>query len=32
GSFIYCSYDQLKNFKLILSKMGHVRLEELKNC
>ncbi|MFW2710877.1 fimbrial biogenesis protein FimT, partial [Acinetobacter baumannii] len=27
-----CSYDQLKNFKLILSKMGHVRLEELKNC
>ncbi|EOZ4513049.1 fimbrial biogenesis protein FimT, partial [Acinetobacter baumannii] len=23
---------QLKNFKLILSKMGHVRLEELKNC
>lgn len=32
GSFIYCSYDQLKNFKLVLSKMGHVRVEELKNC
>ncbi|MFI8144751.1 GspH/FimT family pseudopilin [Acinetobacter sp. ABJ_C5_2] len=32
GSFIYCSYDQLKNFKLVLSKMGHVRLEELQNC
>lgn len=32
GSFIYCSYDQLKNFKLILSKMGHVRLEESQNC
>jgi structural maintenance of chromosome 4 len=32
GSFIYCSYDQLKNFKLILSKMGHTRLEDLKNC
>ncbi|MDR2248327.1 GspH/FimT family pseudopilin [Acinetobacter sp.] len=32
GNFIYCSYNQLKNFKLILSKMGHVRLEELKNC
>lgn len=30
GSFIYCSYDQLKNFKLVLSKMGHVRVEELK--
>ncbi|HAV4996178.1 MULTISPECIES: GspH/FimT family pseudopilin [Acinetobacter] len=32
GSFMYCSYDQLKNFKLVLSKMGHVRVEELKNC
>ena len=30
GSFMYCSYDQLKNFKLVLSKMGHVRVEELK--
>lgn len=32
GSFTYCSYDQLKNFKLVLSKMGHIRLEDLKNC
>ncbi|NUF30382.1 GspH/FimT family pseudopilin [Acinetobacter oleivorans] len=32
GSFTYCSYNQLKNFKLVLSKMGHVRLEELQNC
>ncbi|MCG5227317.1 GspH/FimT family pseudopilin [Acinetobacter pittii] len=32
GSFTYCSYDQLKNFKLVLSKMGHTRLEDLKNC
>jgi len=32
GTFTYCSYNQLKNFKLILSKMGHTRLEDLKNC
>ncbi|USP41101.1 GspH/FimT family pseudopilin [Acinetobacter sp. XS-4] len=32
GSFTYCSYDQLKNFKLVLSKMGHTRLEDFKNC
>ncbi|WP_336166558.1 GspH/FimT family protein [Acinetobacter sp. 161(2023)] len=32
GSFTYCSYDQLKNFKLVLSKMGHIRLEDLKKC
>lgn len=32
GSFTYCSYHQLKNFKLVLSKMGHIRLEDLKNC
>lgn len=32
GTFTYCSYNQLKNFKLVLSKMGHTRLEDLKNC
>ncbi|MBO9531127.1 MAG: fimbrial biogenesis protein FimT, partial [Acinetobacter oleivorans] len=25
-------YNQLKNFKLVLSKMGHTRLQDLKNC
>ncbi|MDD9314687.1 GspH/FimT family pseudopilin [Acinetobacter lactucae] len=32
GTFTYCSYKQDKNFKLILSKMGHTRFEDLKNC
>ncbi|MCG9511911.1 GspH/FimT family pseudopilin [Acinetobacter pittii] len=32
GTFTYCSYNQDKNFKLILSKMGHTRFEDLKNC
>lgn len=32
GSFYYCSFHDLPNKRIILSKMGHIRIENSKNC
>ena len=32
GSFYYCSLRSSTHFKIILSKMGHIRKEELSSC
>ena len=32
GSFYYCSNYDLPNKRIVLSKMGHVRIEDSKNC
>lgn len=32
GSFYYCSLSDLPNKRIVLSKMGHVRIEESKSC
>ena len=32
GSFFYCSFHNLPNKRIILSKMGHIRIENSKNC
>ncbi len=32
GSFFYCSFHNLSNKRIVLSKMGHIRIEDSKNC
>lgn len=32
GSFFYCSFQDSPNKRIILSKMGHIRIEDSQNC